>query len=87
MKTLELNQMDLVEGGIFGLSDCAESAIGLGIGFIGAFFITRPVGAAAFAAGFICGWCWLWPWTCSWMVVRRFGWHGWLRNIWILLKR
>jgi len=38
-----------------GLSPCAKSMIGLSIGFVGAFFVTTPVGAAVFAAGFIWG--------------------------------
>ena len=52
MKTLELNQMENVNGG---LSDCAEDLIGLGLTFVGAFFVTIPVGAAVFAASFIYG--------------------------------
>ena len=50
MNTLELNQMELVEGG-----SCAGDLIGLGLTFAGAFFVTTPVGAAVFAAGFMWG--------------------------------
>lgn len=52
MKTLELEKMERLNGG---LSDCAEDLIGLGLTFLGAFFVTTPVGAAVFAAGFIYG--------------------------------
>jgi len=53
MKTLDFNQMEKIEGGE--ISNCAAGAIGLGLTFIGAFFVTTPVGAAVFAASFIWG--------------------------------
>lgn len=52
MKTLELEQMEDLSGG---LSDCAEDLISLGLTFAGAFFVTTPAGAAVFAAAFIFG--------------------------------
>jgi hypothetical protein len=53
MKNLELNQMELVHGGE--MDPCTADLIGLGLTFVGAFFVTTPLGAAVFAAGFIWG--------------------------------
>ncbi|MCY4779871.1 hypothetical protein ORI89_09425 [Sphingobacterium sp. UT-1RO-CII-1] len=54
MKTLELNQMEKLQGGkVF--SDCADSAISLGLTLAGAFLVTGPIGAGLFAASFIWG--------------------------------
>ncbi len=52
MKTLSLNQMETVNGG---LDSCTEDLIGLSLTFAGAFFVTGPIGAAVFAASFIYG--------------------------------
>ena len=54
MKTLELNQMEVIEGGDLDLG-CAMSAISLAATFAGAFLVTGPVGAGIFAVGFISG--------------------------------
>jgi len=52
MKTLELNQMENVNGGDLG---CTMSAISLAATFAGAFLVTGPIGAGIFAVGFISG--------------------------------
>ncbi len=52
MNTLELNQMELIEGGDMA---CAMSAISLAATFAGAFLVTGPIGAGIFAVGFISG--------------------------------
>lgn len=54
MKTLQINQMEMVKGGKM-LSPCTEDLIGLGLTFAGAFFVTGPIGAGVFAASFIYG--------------------------------
>ena len=53
MKTLELNQMENLQGGR--MSSCAEDAVGLALTFAGAFLVTGPIGAGIFAAAFIWG--------------------------------
>jgi hypothetical protein len=52
MKTLNLQEMEMIEGGI---SDCGVQALKLGATFLGAFLVTGPVGAGVFAARFIWG--------------------------------
>jgi hypothetical protein len=50
MKTLDLEQMEKIEGG-----SCGWAAFGLGLTVLGAFLVTGPIGAGLFAAKFIHG--------------------------------
>ena len=52
MRKLEVNQMENLSGGLTG---CQQNLIALGITFVGAFWVTTPIGAGLFAASFIWG--------------------------------
>ena len=52
MKTLDLNQMELVEGGDW---FCAASMVGIGASVIAAAAIVTTGGAALFLVGFVAG--------------------------------
>jgi len=52
MKTLNLQEMENVQGG---LSECGIQALKLGATFLGAFLVTGPIGAGLFAARFVWG--------------------------------
>ncbi|MCY3999023.1 MAG: hypothetical protein OXE55_06675 [Flavobacteriaceae bacterium] len=56
MKSLDLNQMEVIEGGWTSRqTECAVAAVGLVATYAGAFFIVGPVGAALWGATFIVG--------------------------------
>lgn len=55
MKKLDLNQMEVLEGGKSNPVDCGLGLAGLAIAVVGAAAIVTTGGAALFAAGFILG--------------------------------